>query len=264
MIKIVAFTSNRPDLIELQARSFKKYIQEDYTFTIFNNSKFDRMAEYHNINNTCQRWGIQVFDIEKDPDLIARCNAVERSCTVFNSAGVWSNPNCAGCYGCCYVWEKWIIKQDGPVCLLHPDLFFDRPIKLTDHLQKSPLAFIPQSRPGLGGIHMHDALVLVDVPKLPDAGTINWWGSYVNNIGTDIGGQTFFYLQAHPNLNPTLIEQWLKPDDPDVDFHPAEYEIIGIDGNPIGIHYLRGSNWNYRPWDYHEKKTAWITKRLLG
>jgi len=262
MLKIHAFTSNRPDLIELQMRSFKKYLQEDFTFTILNNSKFDRMHQYAGTEDICRKWGIETHDVEKDQDLINRCNAIEKSCTVFNHRGSWSNPNCAGLYAACYVWEKYLIKEDGPVCLLHPDVFLEQPVKLTDYLQRSPLCFIPQSRPNLGGVHMHDALVLADMPRVPDAQDINWWGSYVNGIATDIGGQTFFYLQAHPDLHPVFIQQFYKGDLPDVDFHPAEHEIFAVDDKPIALHYLRGSNWNYRSEEYHVKKTEWLKKRL--
>jgi hypothetical protein len=262
LIHIFAFTSNRADFIELQMRSFKKYLQEDFTFTILNNSKFDRLQEYEGIETMCRKWGITTHDIEKDQDLIDRCNAIEKSCTVFNNRGSWSNPNCAGLYACCYAWEKYISLETGPICLLHPDVFLDRPIKLTDYLEKTPLCFIPQSRPNLGGNHMHDALVLADMSRLPDPDQINWWGSLVNGIATDIGGQTYFYLKAHPDLNPTLIQPWYHPDDPEVDFHPAEYEVFAIADKPIALHYFRGSNWNYRPEIYHKLKTAWLKKRL--
>jgi hypothetical protein len=262
VLKIFAFTSNRPDFIELQMRSFKKYLQDDFTFTIFNNSKFDRMHEYAGIESMCWKWGITTFDIEKDQDLINRCNAVEKSCTVFGSTGSWSNNNCAGLYAACYSWEKYISKETGNICLLHPDVFLEHPVKFTDYLQHSPLCFIPQTREGLGGIYMHDALVLADMAKLPEAGSINWWGSMVNGANTDIGGQTFFYLQAHPKIKPTLIAPQYHEDDPNVDFHPAEYEIFAIDDKPIALHYFRGSNWNHRPAEYHRRKTEWLKRRL--
>ena len=262
MISIFAFTSNRADLIELQMKCFKKYLQEDFTFTILNNSKFDRIEQYAGINQTCAKVGAKVFDVEKDTDLIARCNAVEKSCTVFNESGTWSNPNCAGCYGCYYTWEKHVMKETGNICLLHPDIFLTHPVELSSYLRNTSLCFMPQSRPGLDGIHMHDALVLADMSKLPNPGGINWWGSEVNGIITDIGGQSFFYLQAHPELKPTLIQQRFTSDDPNTDFHPSEYEIISIDDKPFAIHYLRASNWNNRPKIYHEKKTAWLKKQL--
>jgi hypothetical protein len=262
MINIFAFTSNRSDLIELQMKSFKKYIQGDFTFTILNNSQIDRPAEYDGINEMCKKWGVKVFDVRRIPSLEARCNATEKSCTVFNSQGSWSNPNCAGLYGCCYTWEFHILKETGKICLLHPDVFFNRPVNLSDYLQTTPLCFMPQSRPGLGGVHMHDALVLADMSRLPNPEQINWWGSRVNGINTDIGGQTFFYLQAHQELKPIFIEQRFVSDDPSVDFHPAEYEIISMDGNPIGVHYLRASNWNYRSQEYHRQKTKWLIEKL--
>lgn len=262
MIKFFAFTSNRSDFIELQVRSFRQYLQEPFEFVIFNNSKFDRMHEYQHIEDTCRKWGVKTFDVEKDDDLVARCNVTEKSCTVFNSRGSWSNPNCAGNYAACYIWEKYILKESGNICLLHPDVFLDRPVKLSDYIQDTPLAFIPQSRPNLGGIHMHDALVLADMSRLPDPQDIFWWGSLVNGIATDIGGQTFFYLQNHPNLNPVLIQPAYCQDDPTLDFHPSEYEVFSVEEKPIALHYFRGSNWNRRSEDYHQKKTEWLKRRL--
>src|ERR1700733_7427156 len=260
MIHIIAFTSNRSDLIELQMKSFRKYLQEEFTFTIANNSKFDRMHEYAGIEDVCRKWRIPTFDVEKDQNLIDRCNAVEKSCAVFNNRGSWSNPNCAGCYACCYVWEKWIMKQTGNICLLHPDVFLDRPIVLSDYLKETPLTFIPQTRQGLGGIHMHAALVLADMNRLPDPDKIFWWGSLVNGIATDIGGQTFFYLKAHPDLKVTHIVPGYCQDDPTLDFHPSELEEFSVNGKMIALHYFRGSNWNYREESYHQKKTAWLKR----
>lgn len=262
MINIFAFTGNRADLIELQMKSFQKHIQEDFTYTILNNTSFDHKDQHQPIEDACHRAGVQVFNVERDPELEAVCNAAEKSCTVFNTHGSWSNINCAGCYGCFYTWKHHIMKETGAICLLHPDVFFDRPIKLTDYLQKTPLCFAPQTRPNLGGVHLHDVMVLADMQRLPDPGSINWWGSLVNGIATDIGGQTFFYLKAHPEINPTFIQQWHRPDDPDVDFHPADYEILAIEDKPVGIHYLRASNWNYRSPEYHVKKTEWIKTKL--
>lgn len=174
MLTFYAFTSNRSDFIELQIKSFQKNLQEDFRFVIMNNSKFDRPQEYEPIEQMCQKWQIETHDVEKDLDLIKRCNAVEKSCTVFNSHGSWSNPNCAGCYAACYTWEKFIQKETGNICLLHPDVFLDRPVRLSDYIETSPLAFIPQTRPGLGGIHMHDAMVLADMSRLPDPQDIFW------------------------------------------------------------------------------------------
>jgi hypothetical protein len=256
MISIFAFTSNRPDFIELQMRSFKKYLQEDFTYTILNNSKFDRMHEYQAIEDVCRKWQIETHDVEKDLDLIRRCNEVEKSCTVFNADGVWSNGNCAGCYGCYYTWENYIVKEKGNIALLHPDVFLDRPVCFSDYLKETPLCFIPQGRPGLDGIHMHDALVLADMSRLPDPLSINWWGSKVEGIDTDIGGQTYFYLKNHPDLKPTLIQPWFKKEG---DF---EYEVFAINDQPIALHYFRGSDWNRLGSYFHTRKTEWLKKRL--
>jgi hypothetical protein len=266
MIKIFAFTGGRADLIELQMKSFKKYIQEDFTFTILNNTGFDHKDQRQPIEDECRKWGVEVFDVKRDTEIETRCNAVETLCTVFHTSVSgdvsYSNVNCAGCYGCCYTWEKHIVKEAGPICLLHPDVFFTHPVKLTDYLQKSPLWFSAQSRPNLGGIYPHDVLVLADIGKLPEPEKIFWWGGRVNGISTDIGGQSFFYLKQHPEVSPMFVQEWHRGDDPDVDFHPADYEILAIENKIVALHYFRASNWNHQSAEYHEKKTAWIKSKL--
>jgi hypothetical protein len=262
VLKIFEFTSNRPDLIEIQFLSFKKYLQEEFSMVVFNNSKIDRPQEYAGINQMCAKYGIEVRDVEIDPELIERCNKIEKSCRVLNSHGVWSNGNCASLYALCWMWENFISKEKGNIGLMHTDVFLDRPVKLTDFLQKSPLCFVPQGRAGLDGLHMHDSLVLMDMSKLPDPEQIIWWGSLVNGIATDIGGQTYFYLKAHPDLNPTLVQCWFKPDEPETDFHPTQYEVFAVDDKLFAVHYYRGSNWDQKNSEYHHKKTIWIKKKI--
>ena len=122
--------------------------------------------------------------------------------------------------------------------------------------------FAPQTRPNLGGVHLHDLLVLADMGRLPEPEKILWWGSKVKGIDTDIGGQSFFWLQAHPEIKFTAVQQWHREDVPETDFHPSDYEDIAINDKIIALHYLRASNWNHRPGGYHEKKTAWLKGRL--
>ena len=247
----------------MQVRSFRKHLGETFTYTIFNNTIYDRQDMHAEIEHECRKWDVDTHDILKDRALVNRCNATEKSCSVFNSGGSWTNNNCAGNYAACYVWEKYICREtDYKICLLHPDVFLTRPIVLSDYLKDNPLAFIPQGRPGLDGSYMHDAFVLADMARLPDAKDIFWWGSLVNGIATDIGGQTYHYLRAHPDLKYTPIAPWYREDDPSVDFHPAEYEIFAINDEPIALHYFRGSNWHHRDPDFHVRKTVWLRKQL--
>ena len=75
MIRFFAFTSNRPDFIELQVKSFRKYLLEDFEMVILNNSKFDRMHEYQAIEDMARKYDVKTVDVEKDQELIDRCNA---------------------------------------------------------------------------------------------------------------------------------------------------------------------------------------------
>lgn len=266
MLKIYAFTAHRPEFIELQLKCFQKHLREDFEFTIFNNSNLDRMRpNYAPINDACRKLGLPVIDIQKDTDLIARCQAAESSCPVFNIHGDYPNSNCAGNYAACYAWEKVISKETGPILLLHPDVFMIQPAKLTDYLKDYVIGFVGQSRPGLGGMYIHDVCVLADMSRLPEPGGINWWGGIVNGCDTDIGGQTYHYLKKYPEIKFFGIRPEFVADDPQLDFHPSEYEVLRFVPDEVApfLHYFRGSNWNLREAEYHIKKEKWL-RNILG
>lgn len=270
VLKIYAFTAHRPEFIDLQLKCFQKHLQEEFVFTIFNNSNLDCMrVNYNPINEACKKSGVQVIDIQKDVDLIARCQSVEKSCPVFDTQGEnignYPNSNCAGCYAACYAWERVISKETSPILLLHPDVFMVQPSKLTDYLKDYTMGFVSQSRPGLGGNYMHDVCVLADMSKVPEPSAINWWGGRINGCPVDIGGQTFHYFKKHPEIKFFGIRPEFVADDPALDFHPSEYEILRFvpDEKAIFLHYFRGSNWDLKSPGYHVQKEIWL-RNILG
>ena len=260
MIHVFVTVCGRTEFIRLQVESFRKYLNEPHRFTVFNNCMWDRPHEYNGIVSTCRELGVELIDIQKDPDLIRRCDAIEPLPT-FNNRGNYSIINLAAQYSDNWAWENVISKEQMPILLLHADVFPEKPIFLTDAVKGYQLGYVPQARAGAGE-YMHDALVYADIPNLPDVNTICWCGGQVNGVAVDGGGQTHHYLEAHPEISTLKFGCFYHQDEPETPFHPSDYEIYQIGDNPAFLHYRTGYNWNHRSREYHEAKESWLKTRL--
>ena len=63
-VLIITHAYNRPDFIEIQAKTFKKFLLDDYEFVVFNDSPNPIMHEA--IRATCKKWGVMCVPIPQD------------------------------------------------------------------------------------------------------------------------------------------------------------------------------------------------------
>lgn len=267
-MKIFTIAANRPDLIPLQVRSFKKYLQEDFEFVIFNNANFDVLRDsYHEINRQGQEENVTVIPVEKDRALVDYCQQnASWTKAAFDEKGSYTHVNTADSYALCWAWQNFISKERGPVCLVHSDVFLARSVCLSDYLKTRVGHFmngLPEQADTSGYLdHIWNALFLVDVSKLPNPKTLNWWWGDVDGVSVPTGGQTHRYLKENPGLDLARIRNVSVKDDPECDFHPSDYEIFLVEDSPTFLHYFAGSGWNGRSKQYHDSKTQWLKKKL--
>ena len=268
MIKIFTFGSNRADFIGLQAHSFRQHLKEDFEFVVFNNAKFNNGAggDYDGIHREGKAAGAQVIDVQKDPSLIDRCQKIELSCPLFNPNGLYSNANVSHAYALCWAWENHISKEAGAIAILDSDVFLIQDLKLTDILYPHQMVNIPDGKTHEDGRVFHymwPTFMLADMARLPDPETLNWWCGRIEGTPVDVGGQTYHYFQAHPDLDVYEVRRlhsyFLNTSG--CDFQPADYDEFYPKDVTI-LHYRSGSNWNNRPKDFHQKKTDWLKKRI--
>lgn len=258
-MKIYTSTCNRPELIEVQLRSFQKHIKDNFELIVLNNSYLDvrKRVEYARIEAECDRLGLNMFDVWRDPKLVVQS---KETYPIFRG-DVYAGPNAAAQYADNWAWKHLISKETGPVMLVHPDVFAVRDFDPCLYLDMYHLSFISQSRPGAGE-YMHDALVLADISKLPDVETVNWCAGQINGVLVDGGGQTYHYLQGHPDLDlfRIRIEYPILPGRDA--YPPPDYEMFGFGLQPEFLHYRSVSNWNHQPEHYHRDKIAWLKETL--
>lgn len=251
-------------MIELQAASFKKYLQEDFEFTVFNNAHIDQHRdnqEFVSINSAATLARADIVNVERDVEVFKECQAQEDG-FIFDQNGRYANANVACAYPLCWAWRNKMHRVKDNILFLHSDVFLVEPIKLTDLLKDNPFAFIAQSRPN-GVKYMWDAFFLADLRRLPEPRSVDWYCGKVNGSNVDVGGQTHRYLSAHPELKPLELRSDYISEDPSVSFQPPDYEFFYSGDKRIALHYRSASNWNHRSLEYHERKTAWL-KKVVG
>lgn len=259
MIKLFTFGANRPDFIELQMHSFRKHLKEDFELTVFNNSRFDTTGGANSIGlrEAAEAGGARIIDVQKDPDLINRCQKIELSCSLFNRDGLYSNANVAHAYALCWAWENYISQETGAVGIMDSDVFLIEPITLTDGLKPHVMRNIPDGKPHPDGrtfMYMWPTFFLADMWRLKDSLTLNWWCGRVEGVPVDVGGQTYHYFQAHPELDVAPIRRAYFG-------QPMDYDEFYLNDATI-LHYRSGSNWNHKTREYHQMKTDWLKGRI--
>ena len=269
MLKIFSFASHRVDFIALQLHSFRKHLKEDFEFTVFNNSEFGNPVAGPSaaIHEQGRQLGISVIDIPKNQDLINRCQAIELSCPLFDPQGRYSNANVAHSYALRWAWENVISKERGPIAIFDSDVFLIQPIKLTNELYPHVICNIPDGKTHEDGRVFHymwPTFVLIDMARLPDPETLNWWCGRIEGTPVDVGGQTYHYFQAHPDLDVYNIRRlfsYFIEGLESLNFQPPNYDEFYLKGGTV-LHYRSGSNWDHKSAEYHAKKTEWLKQRI--
>lgn len=255
MIKIYTYFHRRPDFAEIQIKSLKKYLKDEFELTVFNNAKFDiDKRNYNEINRICNELGVKVIDVEKEDAIIAPYLKLEEAIgnRIFSDDGSYINPNVAVAYSLCYIWDKFMCKEQHKVAFLQHDMFLKEPVSFVEYMGDNGLCYIPQSRTREDGSlinYMWNTFFLADVPNLPEPEKINWWCGSVDGIRVDVGGQTYKYLDDHTEVNKLII--------PHVTLNEFGSQDI-ILGDKALIHYYRGSNWDRQTDDWHKRKTEWL------
>lgn len=264
MIKIYTFAHKRPDFLDLQLKSFHKNIEDKFEFIVYNNASFDSNKNlYNEIKKFCDDNHIEHRDIQRDRDLIEHIRSYNGE-WIFNGDGTYFNATIACAYPLCYAWKNDICKTNDLTCIIDSDMFFVERENITRALQQYDIIYQPQSRGPNGEVYyMWNGLVYINMEKLPDKESLDWWCGYCEGYPVDVGGHTFYYLKKHEkDIKTVSLNQHYIGEDPACNFSPANYEYFAINDVKTVLHYRGGSNWDHKTPDYHFKKTQWLKTKL--
>lgn len=271
-VLIFTYSYNRPDFIEIQSNTFKKFLKDDYEFVVFNDATDPSL--YREIHQTCQKLDIACIDI---PQMIHRSNQPSDR----NGAVVDFSLKNLG------------FAHQGIVALFDSDLFLVKNFSIKDFMHGFLLGGVPQDRSNRGIVidYLWVGLVFLDMEKLPNKETISFSPGLIHDVATDTGGFSHYYLaqnrtvpvryfnqatvgEAYHHLQnltcadckiagSTPCEHAIEKikaeglfDDHQIQYiinsHPTRSHFV-IDSN--FLHYSAGSNWNGESQEFHNKKT---------
>lgn len=249
-ISTITLAFNRPDFIELQYNSLKKWVK-DFTYTVFDN------APDNSIKDECDRLGIECVPIKifsADPSF----------CVGVSLDKMW----------------KTLQNRRGGLMYVDSDMFL---IGALPKLKNYDMAFVPQVRGDI--IYPWTGLMYFDMDTLPHPEELKWHVDY-SLKNTDVGGLNHFYLKER--LPHSLkLEMLTIIDDGKYSFngsdvgddkskgrlekiakkydfpHPYSFDLLSANNKPFVFHYKSASNYPsfYTP-DYNIKKTEALCKIL--
>ncbi len=247
MIHIFTSVVNRPDFVTLQDSLFKKFLKNEYTFHIVDDSVDPDITEQ--FETACSLRGLEYY--RKPLNNIPMNPAQACAHTI-----QWSYDN--------------LIKKnhfDDIVFFTDSDMFLIDEFDIEEYMSDAIIGGLPQGRGHI--TYMWNGIMFFNMPKIDDK-NIDFSEGMVEGQLTDVGGYTYYYFKK------TGIE--LKGSDVQ---YPTHYYDIDLQKDAGGynmelhlngnfLHYRAATNWHSN-WkgsdDPLEKKTKvfnQIVQQLLG
>lgn len=191
---IMTYAYNRPDFIELQCKTFQKFLLDDYEFIVFNDSPPGPVHD--EIVKMCALWGVECIDVpqslhnreytadEKVYSIYSRrhTNAIQYSLEIRGYAHI------------------------GPLVLFDGDMFLIRPFSIKEMLREVDIASVFRiSNKKVS--YLWPGLVMLSMDRLPDKSSLKFYCGRVEDCYVDSGGLSALYLLAHSNLNIKEFDQ---------------------------------------------------------
>lgn len=272
-IWLFSYSHNRPDFIEIQYKTFKKFLLDDYEFVIFNDAKDEKMCE--KIEHMCNKYCITHIRI---PQEIHDRPYLER---LPRERELYHHPTVRNCNVVQYSLDTLGFDHNDIVALFDSDLFLIKPFSIREYLKGSDLAGHLQIREHIN--YLWIGLVFLDMAHMPNKSTLNFNCGEIDNIPIDAGGHTHDYLKQNPHTQVKYFSGHTYPDSfwcyqciqnhqltcthttsrlQEAGFNAPLIKFIqsGLTNTEIFLydtflHYRGGSNWNLQTPDYHERKT---------
>lgn len=271
-VLIFTYSYNRPDFIEMQHKTFKKFLRDDYEFVVFNDAPATNMAAQ--IDHKCAELGIRCIRI---PQYIHNLPYLQRW-----KGEDYNHPAVRNCNVVQYSLNTLGFYHDGIVALFDSDLFLVKEFSITEYMQNYDVAGLPQSKDkgGKAVEYLWIGLAFLKMNTMPNKTTINFNCGKADDVPVDAGGNSYYYLKNNPNISvgrmnlmnlPIFLcsecqnAGWCPHNTVELEangFSPHEIKFIQAGPwntefmlNRIFLHYRGGTNWDHKSGDYHSGKT---------
>lgn len=258
-ILIMTHSYNRPDFIEIQYQTFKKFLKDDYEFMVFNDAPDENVC--NQINQICAQYNLRCIRIPQHIHTYPYLYRLPRE--------TMNNP-CVRCSNVVqYSLNEVGFNHDDIVAIIDSDMFLVEEFSIREYMKGYDLAGLPQTR-AQDVLYIWNGLVFFDMRTIPNKSMINFNCGEVNKVPVDVGGQMHHYLKQTPKCRYRFIsqdyvtnhasksEEELKKllfNDPMITFIQANPPLVELYVEHAFIHYRCGTNWDRKPASYHQHKT---------
>lgn len=275
-VLIFTYSYNRPDFVEIQEKTLKKFFQDEYEFVVFNDARDQSMVS--RINETCQQLGLRCIRIPQE--IHSRPYLPRLPGENFN------HPSVRNCNVVQYSLDVLGFEHDDIVVLLDSDMFLVKTFSVRDFLNKYDIGGVQL---GNGYVsYLWHALAFLDMRTMPNRHTLSFNCGRIYEKPIDAGGHSYWYLQQNPTVkaryvsqvNPGTLqcEQCIKKQAFLCTHNARLLKENGFDENQIAfiqlannveffhnnsfLHYRGGTNWDGKNAEYHRMKTKALNAYL--
>jgi hypothetical protein len=267
---IISHHFAQPIFVEMQVKSFKKFIQDEYEFVVFNDANTAEIAQ--EIDVFCRINNIRCIRVEQ---------SIHDRPYLPRFPGEDNNHPCIRCANVVqYSLDVLGFEHEGPVVIIDSDMFLIKPISFLNYLKDYALVAVPQSRSCYGEDpvvnYIWNGIVMFNMPCLPERRAINFNCGQVEGVATDVGGYMHYYLLKYKDsLSIRYIES-----EPFYDsvisyqngkLHPTFHVLIPLIESGVStnmetfldatvLHYRGGGKWEGLKPEFYENKNKLVQK----
>lgn len=213
-VRILTFHYNEPDFIELQHKSFKKFLLDDHEIIVINDALTD--SNELKIRETCERLHIQCVRFkpewhDSNPINDTLKNMLEKEHVTWelydkNAPGLVFEPmsslgSIRHSHAIQYALDHYGYTHDDVVVIADGDAFAIREFSLKKLMGSTPIIGINKH------IHGFDYLwvpfIAFDPKQLPDVSDLKFHVSVIDQVMHDTGAHSYHYFKDHPSIQCT-------------------------------------------------------------
>ncbi len=238
-IKFYTYANNRPDFVELQYRSLKHFMKNEFELIVFNTCPF--------------------FQIRLRKEIKKKCRELEISCLPLRVIG-YNNPSTTAAKLIQKSFQKKIRKDTGISCIIDSDMFLLSQLDLKSYMTNFDVAGVWQTRDNVN--YLWPGLLFLNMSFIKDK-KMNFSCGEVEGERVDVGGNLYYWLKRNPNLRIRNIHHTshICKENNNLNTLPEDIRKQYEDDfrfelyDRLFLHYGRGLNWDKMDQEYHKRKT---------
>lgn len=211
-VRILTFHYNKPDFIELQYKTFKKFLLDDFEMIVFNDAS--KLEAEKAIREMCERHEIKCVRFEPEWHFNDPLNDYIKDClsdsTVYSHLGfnrnnlsteeIGNQPSIRHCHVIQYALDNYGYDHDDIVAIMDGDAFLIKSLNLREMLDPYDIIGIQKLISSEDVDYLWVVFTAFNPTKIANPRQLKFHVDVINGKLYDSGAHTFHYLNNHPRI----------------------------------------------------------------